>query len=326
MKKLAFLLPFLGLLFLGACQSADTSVADQGDRNDVPEIDAKVLAEGFQLLETNCFSCHSPNASIENRMAPPMEAVKRHYLKDGMTEAQFSKDFIAFLQNPNEETSQMPGAIRRFGLMPKMSFAEAQLQSIATYIYHTKLEQPEWFEKHYQEERAKHMEADVPMTLLEKGQKIAMQTKAVLGKNLLTAINTKGTDEALAFCTTRAIPLTDSMSLALKASIKRVSDRNRNPDNAANAAELDYIKSSKALLAEGKTLMPKLIEADGKSVGYYPIMTNGMCLQCHGAASTEIQPSTLAKIHDSYPGDLAKGYKADELRGIWVVEMSSTSK
>lgn len=316
------ILPFLiGFSFLMACRNTNVSEQTETQSAAISGVNAEQLAEGFQLLETNCFSCHSPNASMENRAAPPMEAVKRHYFEEGMTEAEFSKDFVAFLQNPNKENSKMPGAIRRFGVMPKMNFTKTQLQRIATYVYHSKLEQPDWFEKHYEEEHNTHMAQVEELTPLEKGQKIAMQTKAILGKNLLTAINAKGTDYAVDFCSTRAITLTDSMALALGAKVKRVSDQNRNPLNAANDRELAYITEAKATLADGKKLMPKLIDEDGKTIGYYPIMTNGMCLQCHGKQATDIKSSTLAKIHEAYPNDKAIGYASEELRGIWVVEM-----
>ncbi|WP_338769735.1 hypothetical protein WAF17_10435 [Bernardetia sp. ABR2-2B] len=56
-----------------------------------------------------------------------------------------------------------------------------------------------------------------------------MQTKGVLGKNLLGAINSKGTEHAVSFCSTKAIHLTDSMAVALNAYVKRVSNKNINP-------------------------------------------------------------------------------------------------
>ncbi len=72
---------------------------------------------------------------------------------------------------------------------------------------------------------------------IEVGKSIALKTKAVLGKNLLTAINSQGTEHAVSFCATQAIPLTDSTAIALNAKIKRVSDKVRNPYNKANTAE-----------------------------------------------------------------------------------------
>jgi mono/diheme cytochrome c family protein len=280
------------------------------------------LAKGFQLLETNCFSCHSPNATVDNRIAPPMFGVKTHYLGDGVSREKFVADIVAYMNNPTEENSKMPGAVKRFGLMPKMNFTEEQINAIANYLYVTELEKPGWFDAHYEAERKKYMAAtDTSLTPLEIGQKLAMQTKGVLGKNLLNAINTKGTEGALDFCNTRALPLTDSMAVALNASIKRVSDKNRNPKNAANAAETAFISQGKALLAKGEKVKPKMQEINGKMVGYYPIMTDKMCLQCHGQAKTDVLPATLERIAKHYPTDKATGYAVDELRGIWVVEM-----
>lgn len=148
-----------------------------------------------------------------------------------------------------------------------------------------------------------------------------MKTKGVLGKNLLAAIKAKGTPHAVEFCNTRAIHLTDSMAQSLKASVRRVSDRPRNPSNQANEAELAYILAPKEQLSGGAKIKPQLQAVDGKDVAYYPIMTNEMCLQCHGAPEADIQANTLARLASLYPEDKAKGYGPNELRGIWVVEM-----
>ncbi len=278
--------------------------------------------EGFQLLENNCFSCHSPNAALENAIAPTMSAMKENYVMDDVSRAQFTRDLISFLNNPSEENARIPGAVKRFGVMPKMSLSDAEIAKIATYIYYSELDQPGWFEKNYQVEKEKFQaQPDAGLTPLEIGKNMAMKTKGVLGKNLLEAINTQGTENALAFCSTRAIALTDSVATSLNARIRRVSDKNRNPDNSANDAELSYIAATKLAIAQGDSPKPQLTQIGDKQVGYYPILTNEMCMQCHGQEETEILPNTLARIHELYPNDLATGYKVDELRGIWVVEM-----
>lgn len=159
------------------------------------------------------------------------------------------------------------------------------------------------------------------LTPLEIGQGIAMSTQVVLGRNLMKAINEKGTEHAISFCSNRAIPLTDSMSLALNASIKRVTDKTRNPINQANESEMAYIKATKRTLSEKKEAKPQLTTIDGKHVGYYPILTNQMCMQCHGQPKTEVLPKTMTRLKSVYPNDYATGYGINELRGIWVVEM-----
>lgn len=285
-------------------------------------VDSTAISNGFNLLATNCFTCHSPNAAIDSRVAPPMEAIKRHYINQNTSETEFTNSLIAYLNNPSEQTSKMPGAIQKFGVMPKMSFNETQLKEIAYYIYHTELEKPEWFEQHYAQEQKRYGNQASYNSPLAAGQSFALQTKAILGKNLLNAINTKGVDEALSFCSTKAITLTDSMATVLNVKIKRVSDKNRNPINNANAEELAYIRSMKEKLLKGETISPQLSTTTTSNIGYYPIMVDQMCLQCHGTTNAEITPANSNKIQSIYPNDKATGYQLNELRGIWVVEMN----
>ncbi len=156
---------------------------------------------------------------------------------------------------------------------------------------------------------------------LQRGARFAMQTQSVLASNLINAINTQGTVYALAFCSEKVYPLTDSMALELDVKLKRVSDKPRNSKNRANGQEMAYISKSKDLLANGEEIKPEIAEINGKMVGYYPIITNQICMQCHGKQSTEVLPKTLSKIEELYPDDEGIGYGINELRGIWVVEM-----
>lgn len=156
---------------------------------------------------------------------------------------------------------------------------------------------------------------------LEEGLNFAMQTQKVLAENLMNEIKTKGTVHAVTFCSAKAYPLTDSMALALNAQIKRVSDKPRNPNNKANQQEAAYIAKSKEFLEKGEHVKPEMTEINGRMVGYYPIITNQLCLQCHGGQGEEVISETLLQIEDLYPNDQAIGYKVNELRGIWVVEM-----
>lgn len=215
----------------------------------------------------------------------------------------------------------MPGALERFGLMPKMTLSEAEVQDIARYLIHTEIEAPEWFEKHYKEE---HGQQTTEKTAIDRstagyGKSLALATKSVLGSNLLHAIQTKGTAGAVDFCNTRAIHLTDSMAAYQNAHIKRVSDQPRNPGNEANEAELAYIREAKERLSKGEDLSPLLVNNEGEMTGYYPIVTNDMCLQCHGTPNEQVSGETLTVLEEKYPRDKALGYQSNQLRGIWVV-------
>lgn len=156
---------------------------------------------------------------------------------------------------------------------------------------------------------------------IEKGKQIALKAKGVLGKNLLKAIHQKGTEGALSFCSDKAIYLTDSISYNLGVKIKRVSNKNRNSSNSPSSIELEFINKVKEDIANGEKPSPQILEEGNKIVGYFPIMTNAMCLQCHGQKYIDISPNVATKIDSLYPNDKAIGYKENELRGIWVIEM-----
>ena len=108
------------------------------------------------------------------------------------------------------------------------------------------------------------------------------------------------------------------MSVHYNAKIKRVSDKNRNPNNKANAEELEYIEQFKKDLMVQKEIQPIVVEETEKVHFYYPIETNTMCLQCHGKPEN-IKPEVLKKIKILYPNDLATGYTENEVRGIWSI-------
>lgn len=157
---------------------------------------------------------------------------------------------------------------------------------------------------------------------LTQGKRIAEASQATLGKNLMNAINKGGTKYAVEFCNVEAIPLTDSMANELGASVRRVTDKPRNSNNQADESQLSLIKSMKEEMKDGNAPKPQVVEMNGKMVGYYAIVTNAMCLNCHGDKDVDIEPGTYAKIKALYPSDKATGYATNELRGMWVVEMN----
>lgn len=281
--------------------------------------------EGKKLMETNCYLCHSPNASEnKDRIAPPMVAIKSHYLMDYKSKEDFVKAIATFVENPTEENAKIHGAVKRFGVMPKQIFPEGSVEKIADFMFDYKIEEPKWFKKHWESQGnpnwiqpgKDYLEVTQTKTIAAIGLDYALGTKKVLGKNLMEAIQKKGTLEALAFCNIQAIPLTDSMSLKYDATIKRVSDKNRNPNNNANSEELKYIAQFKKDFAEKKEIKPVVLEKGNKVKFYYPIDTNSMCLQCHGI---QIKPEVSTQILKLYPQDLAVGYYEGEVRGIWSI-------
>ena len=142
--------------------------------------------------------------------------------------------------------------------------------------------------------------------------KFATETKKLLMKNVGEQIAMGGVESALQFCNIEAMPLTKSMSDKHGLVISRVSDKMRNPKNIANAEELKLIEQYKKQLLAGEILKPVRTETHY----YEPLVTNGMCLQCHGEPGKNVQPKVAAKIAELYPNDLAMGYKENEVRGL----------
>jgi cytochrome c553 len=273
------------------------------------------LATGGQNFANFCLSCHNSETPHESRIAPPMIAIQKHYLRQDTSEQEFITAITDFVLKPNKDNSRMPGAVRKFGLMPDLGLTADLVKPIASFLYRTPMAEPDWFKAHHQQQKP------TPLSYLQQGQQYALATKAVLGKNLMTAIKTKGTAEALAFCNEQAIQLTDQVATEHQVKIKRVSDKNRNPANQANQAEMNFIQSTKAKLIAGEKITGKTTELEDKVVAYYPIKSNDMCLQCHGTPAKDISADTMEKIKTLYPNDSATGYQSNELRGIWVVEM-----
>lgn len=108
---------------------------------------------GKKLIETNCYICHSPTAGHDDRLGPPMIAIKKHYIDANTTKAQFISDIQAWVKNPTEENAKMFGAVRRFGVMPRTPYPDGTIQQIADYMFDNEIEQPEWFEEHFNDQR-----------------------------------------------------------------------------------------------------------------------------------------------------------------------------
>lgn len=321
-----YLTLIIAIVFLASCQ--DSKKPSYSSKKEVQEIHP-----GKKLLENNCYVCHSPTATQNQRLAPPMIAIKKNYVSKNTTKEQFIKSMQNWIDNPTQENVKMYGAVRKFGIMPKQAFPEETIKQISDYLFDNDIEEPEWFEKHYNEERGKgngmgkgrgmqQQKANINFDGLsfgERGVKYALSTKAVLGKNLMRKIQNEGTLKALTFCNEKAYTLTDSMSVVHNAKINRVSDKPRNLRNLASPKEKEYIAVYKNEILNNKEPAP-IVEYFGNSVTvYYPIKTNNRCLQCHGKPTSQIKTTTLAAINTLYPNDKAVGYDINQVRGIWRV-------
>ncbi|GGG93489.1 hypothetical protein GCM10011416_08290 [Polaribacter pacificus] len=308
------------VFLLLSCQTSEKTDYSKPTKDSTKEKNTTAKEHpGKKLMEVNCYVCHSPNATSENRIAPPMFAVKNHYISSKTTKAEFRKAVQNWIANPTEENSKMRGAIKKFGLMPKTPFPKETIDLIVDYIFDNKINHPQ---SSINQDK-KVAPTDKPsISNKEKGLAYALSTQAVLGKNLMATIQKEGTVAALRFCNEQAYPLTDSMAVQHNAIIKRVSDKPRNLANLASFKEKEYIEIFKKDALKNKESEPILVENNGIVSFYYPIKTNASCLQCHGKPNSNIQKNTLAALKKLYPNDKAIGYNINEVRGIWSISFN----
>lgn len=323
---LSCLLPFL---FLMSCKQTENNKSSEYQNIQDSGVNSKDIAKkGKNAMENKCYLCHNPKTSKSSRVAPPMVALKARYIKDTKNKEEFVAQFWNFVEKPTKEKAKLKGAVNKFGLMPYQPYSQEDVEAIASYIYDYKIEEPEWFKSHWKSNHGQAFTQNQPVlkedenqtkTYAELGLSYAKSTKATLGKNLMGAIQNKGVLHALSFCNVQAMPLTDSMATKFNASIKRVSNRNRNPANKANSEERQYISTYQDIISNGGNPEPAVVEGEKNVDFYYPIVTNDMCLKCHGTPNQEIQPETYKKINALYPKDEAIGYGVNEVRGIWHI-------
>ena len=162
------------------------------------------------------------------------------------------------------------------------------------------------------------------VTYLKLGKEITDTVGKTLKSNLVQAMENGGPVNALTFCNSQAMELTAIYSDKYNTEVKRVSDKNRNAANAASEVELSVLADFNLALSKGEPASPKVaIDLEGRKNYYAPIFTGGVCLSCHGHEKN-LQPEVVSIIDSLYPLDKAKGYTANEIRGIWSIKFKNS--
>jgi cytochrome c553 len=328
----------LGGLLLFSCRDAKKGYQTIETDTTTTQLDPSLM-EGKNIVENECYICHDPQATESSVIAPPLFAVKSFYIGEKTTKKEFTRSLQDWLDDPRPDKVRMQGALRRFGIMPYQPYSKEAIARIASYLYEAEIPLPEWYAEHMQmgygrgadiwDEESVENE-DVPYIpgasyYREKGIEISARAQGILGKNLVKAIQEKGTEGAIAFCQVRATGLTDSVGIMNNVIVKRVSDKPRNPKNIASQEEKGYIiafgrQIENQALNQGE-IWPIIKEMNNDEVYYYsPIVTNAMCLQCHGTPGKEIQEPVIATLRSLYPEDKAVGYQPAQVRGMWKIQ------
>ncbi len=169
--------------------------------------------------------------------------------------------------------------------------------------------------------------ATVEAAAIERGRAIAGEAFALLSTNLARALADGGLTNALPYCSEKARPLTESVAAAHQVRLRRISHKPRNPTNVPAAGELAILRGFQLTLGRGEPPTP-VVRADeaGTVVFYSPIViTNPLCLQCHGVVGQDLQPATVETLRRLYPEDQATGFRLGDLRGAWRIEFDQAA-
>jgi len=148
-----------------------------------------------------------------------------------------------------------------------------------------------------------------------------------LGSTLKGELKSKMKDDptgvaAAGFCVHSAESITKEINekLPKNVRVRRTSLKPRNSGNKPDATDIEVMEAL-AKEAAAKQLGPKslkVIEADGVTRVYKPLLTQKVCLKCHGS---NLSPEISTIIKEKYPDDQAVGFKEGDLRGVIVAEV-----
>jgi hypothetical protein len=165
-------------------------------------------------------------------------------------------------------------------------------------------------------------EADIINRTKKLGDSITQVAGSVFMSKISQKYSEGGYEAAAEFCSMSAYDLTDSLANEYKIFLKRVSNKNRNPNNAPSNLEKQILEAYEYSVEQGDEIGTNVqFIRPGDTILYNnPIrIPSEFCLNCHGdqkQISEEVQ--TILKA--DYPHDKATGYKVGELRGMWSVK------
>jgi hypothetical protein len=153
------------------------------------------------------------------------------------------------------------------------------------------------------------------------GPEIIAEVSSKLITALTDAIAKDGAASAIAVCSERAPEIAAEVGKTHGVTVRRATEKPRNPNNAAADAEKIILAAFATDLEKKQPPKPQSIKNLDQSTSLFApiVISNPLCLQCHGTPEGDIAPATLTAIRNLYPEDKATGYKTGDLRGLWSV-------
>jgi len=158
------------------------------------------------------------------------------------------------------------------------------------------------------------------------GQQIAAESFNELSGHLGAALEKGGVSHAIQFCSAEAIPVTRQLSDRFGVDIKRATHKPRNPANEATGRESDIISDWLTRMENRDEIKPMPVSSGDSLYVYAPILiSNQLCLNCHGSVDSDIEPGNLELIRSVYEDDKAVNFEMGDLRGMWSIRMPADS-
>ena len=166
-------------------------------------------------------------------------------------------------------------------------------------------------------------DSDILQRAQEIGAEVSSNTQQALSAKLQTAIKVGGIKKAIQYCNLNAYPTVDSVQQLYHATIKRVTNQPRNPNDVPDKIEEELLVAYQAAKNNGLPPEDNVQILDNEYVLFSrPIFINNtLCLSCHGVIGKDIDAETQALIQQYYPGDKATGYQFGDLRGMWSIKL-----
>jgi hypothetical protein len=154
----------------------------------------------------------------------------------------------------------------------------------------------------------------------EKARRATERLIGTLMGEVLESIKKVGLAATVTHCADRAQELSMAVGSEEGVTIRRVTEKTRNPLDAPDTHERRILSHFAAMAQSGEldasTVHVAVVREKGRSTLRFlkPITIRKPCLGCHGPIDT-ISPEVRQALHSNYPSDLATGYNEGDLRG-----------
>ncbi len=138
MRKVNLILViFFVIPFFFACSNTNEKTNSEEQKDSL--ITNNEMNEGEMLTKKYCSACHKMEGNgDQSTNGPRLAAIQKHYKPMYQGKQEFSDSMISFLKAPTIAKVLMPGAVKKFNLMPIIPVPDEDFKKITDYIFDTK--------------------------------------------------------------------------------------------------------------------------------------------------------------------------------------------